>query len=142
MIRPPAPIITAFLLSISFVLVACNSGNMNMAMVRQLQTISVTPQSANAQNFANKQVQFTATGTYTMAPMSGMPQVRWSIGNPFSTMPVPAGVTIDQNGMAQCTTFSGTVTITATAPMDPGMPLSQMTMMTGNVSGMAQLMCP
>ena len=140
MIRPPAPIVTVLLFAIAVVLAACGGGNMNMG--RQLQAISVTPQSANAQNFANKQVQFTATGTYTMAPMSGMPQVLWSIGNPFSTMPVPAGVSINQNGLAECTTFSGTVTITATAPMDPSFPLSQMTMMTSNVSGMAQLMCP
>jgi hypothetical protein len=31
------------------------------------------------------------------------------------------------------------ITIEATAPMDPNMPLSKMTM---NVSGMAQLTCP
>ncbi len=133
----------AALLLACFTITACSSGNMmNMGMTRQLQSISVTPQSANAQNFTNKQVQFSATGTYNMSPMSGMPQVLWSIGSPFSTMPAPAGVTINQMGMAQCTTFSGTVTIMATAPMDPGMPLSQMGMMTSNVSGMAQLNCP
>lgn len=139
MVRPPAPIVAAVVL-IFFAMAACSGGN--MMNTRQLQSISVTPQSANAQNFTNKQVQFTATGAYTMAPMSGTPQVLWSIGNPFSAMPVPAGVTISPNGMAQCTTFTGTVTITATAPMDLGMPLSQMGMMTSNVSGMAQLTCP
>lgn len=142
MVRPPAPIVATVVL-ICLALTACSGGNMaNMGMSRQLQSVSVTPQSANAQNFTNKQVQFTATGAYTMAPMSGMPQVLWSIGNPFSAMPVPAGVSISPNGMAQCTTFTGTVTIMATAPMDPGMPLSQIGMMTSNVSGMAQLSCP
>ncbi|HEX3094394.1 MAG TPA: hypothetical protein VHW72_17290 [Candidatus Angelobacter sp.] len=46
------------------------------------------------------------------------------------------------NGLAQCSGFTGMVTIEATAPMDPSMPLSKMTMMTMNVSGMAQLTCP
>jgi hypothetical protein len=32
--------------------------------------------------------------------------------------------------------------IEATAPMDPNMPLSKMTMTTMNVTGMAQLTCP
>jgi hypothetical protein len=34
------------------------------------------------------------------------------------------------------------VMIEATAPMDPNMPLSKMTMSTMNVTGMAQLTCP
>jgi len=87
-------------------------------------------------------MQFTAMGSFNMAPMSAMPQVLWSIGNPFSAMPTPGGITINQNGLASCSTFSGTVTIQATAPMDPAMPLLQMGMMTSNVSGMAQLTCP
>jgi hypothetical protein len=120
-------------------------GNMMMntttATSRQLQTISVTPSSATAQNTA-RQVQFTPMGSYNMAPMSAMPPVLWSIGNPFSAMAAPAGVTINQNGLASCSTFSGMVTIQATAPMDPSMSLMQMGMMTMNVAGTAQLTCP
>ena len=121
---------------------ACG-GNMaiNSTPSRQLQSIAVTPTAATAQS-TSRQVQFTAMGSFNMAPMSGMVQVLWSIGNPFSAMPVPAGITINQNGLASCSTFSGTVTIQATAPMDPGMPLMQMGMMTSNASGMAQLTCP
>lgn len=115
---------------------------MNTMGARQLQSIAVTPASANAQNFPNKQVQFTAMGNYSMAPMTGTPQFLWSIGNPFAKTPVPVGVTVDMNGLATCTTFTGTVSIQATAPMDPSMPLSQMTMTTSNVAGMAQLTCP
>ncbi|HEV8494669.1 MAG TPA: hypothetical protein VGR76_20490 [Candidatus Angelobacter sp.] len=55
---------------------------------------------------------------------------------------IPAGVSVDMNGLAQCSGFTGMVTIEATAPMDPNMPLSKMTMMTMNVTGMAQLTCP
>jgi hypothetical protein len=46
------------------------------------------------------------------------------------------------NGLAQCSGLNGTITIVATAPMDPNMPLSKMTVMTMNVSGVAQLTCP
>jgi hypothetical protein len=66
----------------------------------------------------------------------------WSLGNPFSQQPVPAGVTIDANGVARCTGFVGMVEIDATSPMDPNMPLSKMSMNSMNVVGMAQLTCP
>lgn len=124
-------------------MIACSGGMMNSMMAtRQLQSITVTPASATAQSMSNNQVQFSAMGDFNMTPMTGTPQVRWSIGNPFSSMSPPSGVSINANGMAQCTTFVGTVTIQATAPMDPNMPLSQMSMMTSNVAGMAQLTCP
>jgi hypothetical protein len=52
------------------------------------------------------------------------------------------GASIDANGVAQCNGFTGIVTIQATAPSNPGMPLSQMTTMTMNVIGQAQMTCP
>jgi hypothetical protein len=125
--------------------VACSGGMMSSMMTtRQLQSITVTPASATAQTMNSNQVQFSAMGHFNMTPMSAAPQVLWSIGNPFSSssMPAPEGVSINANGLAQCTTFVGTVTIQATAPIDPNMPLSQMSMMTSNVAGMAQLTCP
>ena len=108
---------------------------------RQLQSITVTPMSADAMASGGV-VQFTAMGNFNMNPMMATTPVRWSIGNPFSAQPVPAGVSIDMNGVAQCSGFNGMVTIEATAPMDPNMPLAKMTMMTMNVTGMAQLTCP
>ena len=120
---------------------SCGGNMMMSATSRQLQAITVTPAAASAQS-TSRQVQFTVMGSFNMAPMSAVPQVLWSIGNPFSTMPTPAGVTINQNGLASCSTFSGMVTVQATAPMDPSMPLMQMGMMTSNVAGMAQLTCP
>ncbi|HET7872483.1 MAG TPA: hypothetical protein VFL42_08220 [Terriglobales bacterium] len=145
MFRPPAPIVTALLL-ICLAMSACGGTmNNNTAMVRQLQSITVTPQSAMAQNFSNKQVQFTAMGHFNMAPMTATPLVMWSLSVPM-TMAAPMGVTINSNGMAQCTTFSGTVNVVATAPINPGMPVTQMgtgmTMSGPTVSGMAQLTCP
>ena len=114
---------------------------MMMMSTRQLESIMVSPASADAKN-SNGMVQFSAMGTFNMAPISATPQVRWSIGNPFSGQPVPLGVSIDANGLAMCSGFNGMVQIMATAPADPNMPLSQMSTMTMNVSGMAQLTCP
>jgi hypothetical protein len=135
-------VLAPFFFSFFSSMVACGGNMMNMTMSRQLQSIALTPASAMAQNFSNKQVQFTAMGNYNMTPMTAMPQVLWSIGSPFSTQAVPAGVTVNSSGLAQCTTFTGTVTIQATAPADPGMTVTQMNMMTMNVAGMAQLTCP
>jgi hypothetical protein len=114
---------------------------MMMMSSRQLQSITVSPASADAKN-SGGMVQFTAMGNFNMDPMMAATPVRWSVGNPFSTQPVPAGVSVDMNGLAQCSGFTGMVMIEATAPTDPNMPLSKMTMTTMNVSGMAQLTCP
>lgn len=137
------PLFASLLIFPAFIWITACGGNMmmNSMPTRQLQTITVTPAAASARS-TFRQVQFTAMGTFSMAPMSAMRQVLWSVGNPFSAMPVPAGVTINQNGLASCSTFSGTITIQATAPMDPAMPLMQMGMMTSNVAGTAQLTCP
>ncbi len=124
-----------------FLLTVSCGGRSMMMTARQLESIMVSPASADAKN-SNGMVQFSAMGTFNMAPMSATPAVRWSIGNPFSTQPVPAGVSVDTNGLARCSGFNGMVSIMATAPADPNVPLSQMSMMTMNVSGMAQLTCP
>jgi hypothetical protein len=126
--------------AIFFLTISCGGRSMMMS-TRQLESIMVSPASADAKN-SNGMVQFSAMGTFNMAPVSATPAVRWSIGNPFSAQPVPAGVSINANGLALCSGFIGMVEIMATAPMDPSIPLSQMSMMTMNVSGMAQLTCP
>src|SRR4029077_2326401 len=112
--------------------VSCGGRSMMMMSRRQLESITVSPASADAKN-STGMVQFSAMGTFNMAPMSATPAVRWSIGNPFSAQPVPAGVSINANGLAMCSGFNGMVSIMATAPADPNMPLSQMSMMTMNV---------
>jgi hypothetical protein len=122
-------------------LASCGGGVMSGMNTRQLQSITITPANASATN-GGPGVQFAATGMYNITPMSVMsPPVMWSVGMPFSAAPVPAGVTVDANGMALCSGFMGTIMIEATAPMDPTMPLSKMTMMTSNVAGAAQLTC-
>jgi hypothetical protein len=120
---------------------SCGGGSMMMNSTRQMQSIVVTPMSANGMA-SNGMVQFTAMGNFNMAPMSANIPVRWSLGNPFSTQAAPMGVSISQNGLAQCSGFMGMITVEATAPMDPNMPMSQMSMNSMNVTGMAQLTCP
>lgn len=120
---------------------SCGGNPMMMMSARQMQSITVTPMSADAMA-SHGMVQFSAMGNFNMAPMMAATPVRWSVGSPFSTQPVPAGVSVDMNGLAQCSGFTGMVMIEATAPVDPNMPLSKMTMSTMNVTGMAQLTCP
>ena len=134
---------TLFFAAIAAVLLLAIScgGNSMMMSARQMQSITVSPVSANPRN-SGGMVQFSAMGNFNMDPMMAATPVRWSVGNPFSAQPVPAGVSVDMNGLAQCTGFTGMVMIEATAPVDPNMPLSKMTMNTMNVTGMAQLTCP
>ena len=139
--RSSALIFSLVVLAFSVAIVSCG-GMSTMMSNRQLQSITVSPSSADAMNFPSGMVHFTAMGTYNMAPMSGNPPVLWSLGNPFSAQPVPAGVSIDANGVAHCSGFMGMITIEATSPMDPNMPVSQMSMNSMNVVGMAQLTCP
>jgi hypothetical protein len=130
------------LAAIAFLLTAsCGGNSMMMSSTRQMQSITVTPMSADAMA-SNGMVQFTAMGNFNMSPMSANVPVRWSLGSPFSTQPAPMGVSINQNGLAQCSGFMGMITVQATAPMDPNMPISQMSMNSMNVTGMAQLTCP
>ena len=130
------------LLALTFLLtVSCGGGSMMMTSTRQMQSITVTPMAADPMS-SNGMVQFTAMGNFNMAPMSANVPVRWSLGSPFSTQPAPMGVSINQNGLAQCSGFMGMITVEATAPMDPNMPMSQMSMNSMNVTGMAQLTCP
>jgi len=143
-IRRSATHKTFFFLAIASALllvISCGGNPMMMMSARQMQSITVSPASADPRN-SGGMVQFTAMGNFNMDPMMAATPVRWSVGNPFSAQPVPAGVSVDMNGLAQCSGFTGMVTIEATAPMDPSMPLSKMTMMTMNVTGMAQLTCP
>lgn len=123
---------TTFLL---LALVAC--GGMNSSN-RALMSMTLAPASADAQNFANGQVQFTATGVFSeppspatvtfMEPFSGS----WMISNSNIA-------TIDQNGMAKCVSgASGVVTVSAIASSNS----AQAPAMSTAVSASAVLTCP
>ncbi len=126
-------------LIVSTVLVMTISCGGSMSMGRQLQSITVTPMSANAMSFPSGMVQFSAMGNFNMAPMTAAVPVTWSLMVPNSTM-APAGVSINpMTGMAQCSGFMGTVTVMAANSMDStNMPGAMAVQMVGR----AQLTCP
>lgn len=143
MAKSPALALHTSLLLIFFSLGLAGCGGSTMSSSRQLQSLTVTPASADAQASPGGKVQFTAMGTFNTAPITMSPPVLWSIGSPFGPAPVnmPAA-SVDANGVAQCNGFVGKVLVEATAPTEPEIPLLQMTSMTITVSGTAQMTCP
>ena len=121
----PATLLVA---GLSLVATGCGNGN-----PRVLQSISVSPASADAQNFPNAQVQFTAVGTYSQPPSpSPTTASSWSLAD-------PAMATINQSGVAQCNSgASGVTTIAATAPA----PCHGTGCTAVQLVGTAQLTCP
>ncbi len=113
---------------------------------RHLQSVTLTPPTADAQNFANGQVPFAATGTFTKPPSPvnlTSKDVLWCVGSSDGGCVGNAnpGATVDQTGVAHCNPgFTGTATVLAGTPSmvmvnpDSG-PLLK-------VFGSAQLTCP
>lgn len=124
----------ALLLLLGFSLLACGS-------VSQLESISISPATATALDSASGTVQFIATGTYTDRRMVSPLPAFWGEHAPWIEVPDRVGVTLSSTGLAQCTTFKGTLPIVAIAPKDPGTPLSMMTIGTPVVMGVAYLTC-
>lgn len=150
MVRSATLLLASVNLLILLAIAGCGGTSM-MNSARQLQSLMVTPSAADAQNFPGAKVQFMATGTFSMAPMTvTSTPVLWSVGSPSFMSPTPmpmsmalsTGPSVDANGVAQCNGFTGIATIEATAPADPNMPISQMSAMMRTVSGMAHLTCP
>ena len=112
-------------------------GGMSNSSPRILQSINVTPATADAQNFPNGQVQFGATGNFS-APPTPVTPLTVSIW----TSSAPAVATVDPNsGVAQCVPgAAGNATIAAKAPSGgPDMPTPGTAAL---VVGTAQLNCP
>ena len=94
----------------------CGSAN------RQLQSIAVTPATADAQDFSGGMVQFSAVGNYNGgSPAQGsISAIQWCASPGPGTcvsQNVKPGVTISQTGLAQCEAGSaGAWTINADSP--------------------------
>lgn len=111
----------------------------------QLKSVTVSPSAADARNFANGQVAFSATGTFGN---SSMPQplnnkdITWCVGTSAGVCAgnINSGATVTASGVGACVpAFTGTATILAgkaTPAMNPDGG-AQMT-----VFGAAQLTCP
>jgi len=117
--------IALFILCISALVLAissCGGGSMNAN--RMLLSMSISPAAADAQQFPNGQVMFTATGTFSQPPSPAMVTFVAPFSGSWSVSDLRIA-TIDSNGMAQCVSGqSGTVTVnaiaSANAPVGPG----------------------
>jgi hypothetical protein len=79
---------------------------------RQLQSVSLTPASADAQNFPNGQVPFVANGTFNNPPSPvtlTSKDVLWCVGGNTGECVGNAnpGAKLDQNGVARDSDHSG-----------------------------------
>lgn len=84
---------------------------------RRLLSMTISPATASSTS-SSSGVQFTVMGTYSKDPkMAVPPAVAWEIFPEL--LPKPAGITVDQNGFAQCQGFVGTAPVGAIAPFDP-----------------------
>jgi hypothetical protein len=119
------------LLVLAICMLGCGGSN------RQLQSLSIRPA------VGVTQVQFTAMGTFRDSGKTAPVSALWWTTQPWTYPPTPFIVTVSSTGFAQCQAFApaGTYTIFAVAPVDPNMPLSQMSMTTKQVSATAQLTC-
>jgi hypothetical protein len=113
-------------------------GAMSSTPNRVLQSMTLNPANADAQNFSSGQVPFTAVGTFSLAPSPApVPFVApysgtWSVSD-------SSVATIDQSGVAKCVSgAAGTVTIMATASSNS----AHGTQMSTAVSSSTKLTCP
>ena len=113
-------------------------GAMNSTPNRVLQSMTLTPANADAQNFSSGQVQFTAMRTFSLAPSPApVPFTTPYTGTWMSSDSSIA--TINQAGLATCVSgAAGTVTIMATASSNS----AHGTQMSTSVSGSTKLTCP
>lgn len=123
------------LLLVSFLLIGCGSD-------RVLESVSVSPATARAQDYPNGVVVFTASGTFSASPAHVNPiTVKWAAPNqPLTPCPpncgVGASIGVSCSGIMAGQTF----TIDATAPRDPSVETGSEGVPT--VKGTAQLICP
>jgi hypothetical protein len=125
---------------LTIALTSCGSTIPNAGRV--LLEIVVTPATADAQTFANGQVEFTATGTFSVAPSPApvtfvAPYTGGFIVSPNTSNQVIANIVSTGPGTAtvQCVAgMSGTVEVGATASANNGTSTI--------VSGIAQITCP
>jgi hypothetical protein len=138
MSKPGLILSYAKLFLVAFFLLACGGSS------RQLQSLSISPATADAQNFPNGQVQFTAMGTFNGSSQASAISALWWTTAPWTYPPTPAIISLSGTGLAQCFPLApaGTYTIYAVAPVDPSVTVSQMTMTTRQLVTTAQVTCP
>jgi len=136
------PILFFLLLVLAAVImVACGS-----SASRSLQSITISPATADAQSYSGGVVQFTATGDYSSAPLEVTPlTATW--GACFEGA-ATSGVSVSANGVAQCAAGStGTYTVWGYVVSNPNEgACSNVVTACGaggcRITGTAQLTCP
>ena len=127
------------LLFLAAILMACGS-----SAPRTLQTVSISPATADARDFANGEVQFAATGYYNKSPMQVAP-VHATWGACYQNHPT-TDVTMTPTGVAQCSrSASGTYLVWAFASEGTKMTCSGVSACGGGcgpLTGTALLTCP
>jgi hypothetical protein len=100
---------------------------------RVIQSVTVTPATADAQNFPNGQVQFSASGNYSQPPSPvALSQANWVVTE-------TSIATVTGNGLAQCVPGASGV---ATVRAGVSGPCSGTGCTAVQIVGTAQLSCP
>jgi len=110
----------------------------------KLTSVNVSPAIADAQNFPNGMVQFSASGTYSSSSkVVPLANLTWCIGTSSGTCNgnIASVATVDNHGLAQCLpgAKAGVATILAGSGGHVGNPDGGSTLA---VFGSAQLTCP
>ena len=149
----PRVVAVGVFLTAAWLLFACGA---TPAGPHLIQSLTLSPSSADAQNYPAGQVAFVATGHYDTSPKTVRPlPASWGAESVLMWQGSPTygsangDVLVDSNGVAQCApTASGTYAVVAWAVQDPNL---HGTCASGNsmgepgcnvVQGMAQLTCP
>jgi hypothetical protein len=143
--RNPGPQLFSFLLlAAAAIMLACGSSQHSQ---QTLQSVTLSPASADAQNYPNGQVQFTATGTFATMPSPVTPlPVTWNTCN-VNGQPQ---ISVSTTGVAQCNAGAvGTFVVEATGTqnLDGGQCLAIMACGSAGedcegIHTTAQLTCP
>lgn len=138
------PFIVALVVAASLAL-SCGSSADPQASGDPLLSITVSPAAADAKDYPNGQVQFSATGYYSTNPSQAVPVSHPGWGSCYQNQPTSA-VTVSSTGLAQCSTGAvGTYAVWADAPPNPDGPNCLAINACGGgcfVVGTAQLTCP
>jgi hypothetical protein len=123
---------------------------------RQLQSISVSPASADAQNYPQGQVPFVATRHYNSSPASVTPlKANWAgiseftVNGMLTYRPVTDAISVNNTGVAHCAAGAlGTYAVVAWDLQDPTLKVGCASMTDFGEPGcnaaqaIAQLICP
>ena len=144
---------TGFLVVVAWLAFACGANSRDPHLI---QSLTLSPPSADAQDYPAGKVVFVATGQYDTAPFMVTPlPASWGAESQFiwngslTYGSADGAVSVDANGVAQCAAgASGTYAVVAWVTEDPSL---HGTCGSGNsigepgcniVQGMAQLTCP